>query len=133
MRKILAVIFLVSVCSIARSQNLAFSQVLTYTGELAPTPWTPGPIYTVPAGKVWKVESLYSSATGALGYKVNNNMLKLNGYGGASQIVYPIWLKAGDVIQPYVDNNTGFQTMIVYMISIIEFSANELCKDLYFL
>ena len=124
MRKLFFILLFVSASVISNAQNLQFSQVLTFTGELPPTTWTPGPIYTVPEGKVWKIESLFSGSTGALGYKVNNTMLKLNGNGGASQIVFPIWLKAGDTLQPYVDNSTGFSAMIVYLISMIEFSTN---------
>ena len=124
MRKLLSILFLVSVCTIARSQNLTFSQALTYNGELPPTPWTPGTLYTVPNGKVWKIESLFSGSTNALGYKLNNTMLKLNGNGGASQMVFPIWLKPGDTLQPYVFDNTGFSAALVYFISIVEFSTN---------
>lgn len=123
MRKILSVIFLVSMCTIARSQNLAFSQVLTYTGELPPVNYTPGPLYTVPSGKVWKIESMNTTVNVALGFKLNNTTFHVNNTSYNSQIIFPIWLKAGDTVQPYVDNG-GMYPMCSYFISIVEFSTN---------
>jgi hypothetical protein len=123
MRKLLSTLFLISVCTITRSQNLAFSQVQTFTGELPPTVNTPGPVYTVPAGKVWKIESLNSTVNQSLGFKLNNTFFHVTPVSYSSQIVFPIWLKEGDTVQPFVVTNFP-SVMYGYFISIIEFSAN---------
>ncbi len=123
MRKILSILFLVSVCSIARSQNLAFSQVLTYTGELPNAVNTPGPIYTVPSGKVWKIESLNSTVNQSLGFKLNNTFFPVTPNTYSTPMIFPIWLKEGDTLQPFVVGASP-PTMYGYFISIVEFSTN---------
>lgn len=123
MRKILSVIFLVSVCTIARSQNLAFSQVLTYTGELPNLINTPGPVLTVPEGKVWKIESLSTTVNQALGFKLNNIFFHLTPISYSTPIIFPIWLKEGDTLQPFV-SGSSLNAMCGYFTSIVEFSTN---------
>ena len=123
MRKLISILFLVSICSIARSQNLTFSQVLTYTGELPNVYNTPGPLLTVPAGKVWKIESLNTSVNQSLGFKLNNTFFHVTPISYSTQMIFPIWLKEGDTIQPLVVGTNPF-AMYAYFISIVEFSTN---------
>jgi hypothetical protein len=82
--------------------NLQFNQVLTYGGTLCAS--CNQPIGTVPAGKVWKVESKGGSTVPT----VNGNPVTSNSY--------PFWLKAGDVIGHYTGSAQG------WFISIIEFN-----------
>lgn len=122
MRKFLAVIFIVFVCNIARSQNLQFSQVHLFSGTLVsqydtPTPANSlGPLHTVPAGKVWKIESAYGGAINHLGFYLNGIFCKVN-----APLIFPIWLDEGDTVQAYImPYAIGVGD---YYISIIEFTA----------
>lgn len=93
------------------AQNLQFSQVLTYSGQvLTAGSGFPGgyssPIWSVPEGKLWKIES-YSSNLWINGFNVitaNNGI---------------VWLKAGDQVGFY----TGSLFQAIYFISIIEFTV----------
>ena len=125
MRKLLSILFLVSICNIARSQNLQFSQVLTYTGNINGGASLNGPVYTVPAGKTWKVESV--NIISDVRFRINgfNVLNQVNGNGGGTAtlatLIFPFWLKEGDTIQPYLlqSNNA-----LPFFISILEFNAN---------
>jgi hypothetical protein len=115
MRKILSILFLVSVCTIARSQNLTFSQVLFYSGEISLTMQSGGTLYSVPQGKTWKVESLSVSQSNAMSFKLNGTIFR------TQNMSYPIWLKEGDTIQVFVDNPSQYSGQ--FYMSIIEFST----------
>lgn len=140
MRKILSILFLVSVCTIARAQNLTFSQVVTYSGQInysSPTAGiVDGPIYTVPQGKVWKIESLnlYFSGTATnpeyMSYKINGVRIFCSRMTANTPFVFgvnfPIWLKSGDTIRPsygYENSNNSWNANFPYFISIVEFNA----------
>lgn len=110
------------VLTTVRSQNLEFSQVHLFSGTLmsqydTPTPANSlGPLYTVPDGKVWKIESAFSGAIGHLGFYINGIFCKLN-----APLIFPIWLDEGDTVQAYImPYATGVGD---YYISIIEFTA----------
>jgi hypothetical protein len=124
MRTILIIFFLFSICNIARSQNLQFSQVLTFTGNINGGVSLNGPVYTVPTGKTWKVESV--NIISDVRYKLNgyNLLNQINGNGGGTPtlatVIFPFWLKAGDTIQPYLLSNS---ITLPYFISIIEFTT----------
>jgi hypothetical protein len=107
--KILLLSFFLLPFSLLFSQgNLQFNQVLTYSGN-SPS----SPIYTVPIGKVWKVESAVCfNYTGTTVFKVNNYTVLYN-----NSNVQPIWLKAGDFCQMGATN-----TASSYFISIVEFN-----------
>lgn len=128
MKKLLTIAMLLfSIASYAQG-NLQFNQVLTFTGIIPyPYPNNNTPVlYTVPSGKVCKIET-----TGICG-QLTNVYLNINGIdysnqatmyvsGTATQIVTKqetIWLKAGDVIK-YI-NNSGFSKN--YFISMIEYN-----------
>ena len=116
MRKILSALFLISVCTAAKSQNLQFSQVLFYSGEIGLTMQNGGTVYSVPQGKTWKVESLSVSQSNAMSFKLNGTIFR------TQNMSYPIWLKSGDTVQVYVDNPQQYSGQ--FYMSIIEFSTN---------
>ena len=134
-----------SFTSLAFSQgNLQFNQVITLQGAVNNGNVSCGPtlgftcnssqIYTVPSGKVWKIES-----TNCTGNVVNSGgwasyfmSLKINGVdlvGGYSTsnsgffandpVKYPIWLSSNNTLQAVV---LGAPTTTRYFISIIEFN-----------
>lgn len=123
----------------AISQNLVFSQVLTFDGIVSvqsPTlyyggGYSEGPAYTVPAGKVWKVESFTFyrplSYSGYVTLKLNSNILKCTGGGTfVPGVSLPFWLKSGDVLSAVYmaeDLSVGYGGNHPFAISIIEFTA----------
>lgn len=92
--------------------NLQFNQVLTYSGSVYQG--GTGPTWTVPAGKVWKVENFTYSF-----FVLNNDRAD-----NTSSNNGPLWLKAGDQIRYdlafYGANCCGAST--TYRVSIIEFN-----------
>ena len=90
--------------------ELQFNQVITQVGTT-----TNAPIYTVPAGKVWKVESISSSYPNYLNVNINNVSVDLMYSSGF--MPFPFWLKATDVIQIF-----SASYPINYVISIVEFN-----------
>ena len=109
--KILILSFFLVLCSLLYSQgNLQFNQVLTYNGST-----TASPIWTVPAGKVWKVENIMILGQGGVSvFKVNGTQI-FNSFYGAWQN-NPFWLKGNDNFQ------FNFQYSNEFFISIIEFN-----------
>jgi hypothetical protein len=118
------------------SQSLQFEQVVTFSGDVQvlSTAIVDGPIYTCPAGKIWKVEFLniyqMGSATNNsyMTYKVNSSPLGVDAYASPFTVnaVFPIWLKEGDTIQPSFNpvNQSAFGGYLQsYFISILEFAA----------
>ncbi len=94
------------------AQNLQFSQVLTYAGRIENAQiYQPSPVWTVPDGKVWKVE-VYSLDF----LHLNDVMLTNNSNQGV------LWLKSGDFIQYKVSNINSFLSEYKYVLSIIEFT-----------
>ena len=106
------------------AQNLQFSQVLTFNGQGIGDI----PIGTVPAGKVWKVETWSNNNEVSLlinGTLFNNHYLAVwsNNNGNQMQLssnLNPIWLKSADVLSFFAYNQWGQQRP--YFISIIEFN-----------
>ena len=147
MKKALLILSLLALAIGANAQgNLQFNQVLSYTGTVscngintycsANSPSS----YTVPANKVWKLES-----AGFSSYLANNNSpdiistyLIINNtyvYGGPvnrgsfSQkngilITSPVWLKSGDVLSWGMSSacTTNFISSASMHLSIIEFN-----------
>ena len=118
----LMVVFLPSVCM----AQMDFSKVVSLNGEIQLINNTAGVIYAVPDGKVWKVESVFSSSNNYLGFKLNGILNTMGGINSGTIIHFPIWLKAGDTIQPYSfgggKNGSG---MGYYLISIIEITVGQ--------
>lgn len=125
MKKILTIaILLFSMASYAQG-NLQFNQVLTYTGNVAGSSNGPASspiLYTVPSGKVCKIEAM-GICGGASGIYLNINSIDyINqitiGCGSGSTIHETIWLKAGDIIK--YTNNNGISKS--YILSMIEYN-----------
>jgi hypothetical protein len=98
--------------TLSQNNNLQFNQVYSYNGYLFQG--DVGPTWTVPQGKVWKVE--YFTTT----FFVLNNQRA----GNSSANNGPLWLKAGDEIK-YDLNLWGANCCganAVYLISIMEFN-----------
>ena len=115
--------------------NLQFSQVLTLTGGISAGPGitTTSSTQTVPAGKVWKIESLGGGSIGTtntsyLGIIINNGLSIFKQMGntntgtGFSNNICPIWLRAGDNVSIQHFNSSGLTVSTSYVISVIEFN-----------
>jgi hypothetical protein len=124
MKNILFFSFL-SLAVYGRSQgNLQFNQILTFgglsnAGALASNLNNylySSPPYTVPSGKVWKIENVNVSNS-SQNIIVNNLYVGPvpTGLNGTS----PLWLKAGDVIRLAQSNSTIY----THFFSIIEFNV----------
>lgn len=112
MKRIVAILSFALACSfggVFAQGNLQFNQVLTYNGNN-----TTSAIWTVPVGKVWKIESvLMVNFSGTSTFRVNNTIALYN-----SNNTQPIWLKSGDNCQ--FSMSTAGNT---YFLSIVEFNV----------
>ncbi len=104
--------------------GLVFNQCLTFSGsDFTPAPNNSGnesSTFTVPQGKVWKIEAACFYGTGNTPYLVINNLIteRINDV----TTVFPIWCKSGDQINIRFTNNLyGYET---YFFSILEFNSN---------
>jgi hypothetical protein len=109
MRNLLFLFFLLIRFSFTAQGNLQFNQVLILDGN------TSTPTYTVPAGKVWKVESAtISSINGYLALSINGSAASiLQVVNGGNNL--PYWIPAGTLV--------GFYIASVGKVSIIEFNV----------
>lgn len=154
MKKYLFILFVLSLnFSIAQGNNLQFNRAFVYNSEN--NPGTPSPTYipsrvaefssiTVPAGKVWKIQSvtMYErlqnvTHSGQVGHAsdvfksispqgLNTGSLQLNdipifigGYYSNSAIDYPIWIPSGTYRPHSWESNGSFLEFSIY---IIEFN-----------
>ena len=113
-RKTIAILFCLLVSHIGFCQgNLQFNQVFTYNGQMGQC--GDGQTWTVPTGKVWKLEHFTSTWLVINSDRADN----INNNNGA------IWLKPGDTVKYsaalYGACCCGAQTN--YVISIIEFNV----------
>jgi hypothetical protein len=117
--------------SLKAQGNLQFNQVVTYTGTGSGSFSYSSPTWTVPAGKVWKVESASPNVANAPVTRAIN-MNAGSSWGSfalmtASQETtispFPIWLKAGDQVQLQAAGNCCSTTSFSYAISILEFNV----------
>ena len=124
MKKYFILLAFVLTTFICKAQsNLQLSQVLTYNGTLNQN--QSSPTWTVPNGKVWKVEARTSDClkingswyTGTSNFANNGYM-----YGSTSQS-FPIWLKSGDNI--WYQNGNATVNGLDYFISILEFNLTQ--------
>jgi hypothetical protein len=113
--------------SVAISQgNLQFNQVVSYSGTSSSNN---SPTWTVPIGKVWKIETasasygltafrrVYVDAGGGFGNFSISNVNETT----APQ-VFPIWLKSGDQVYVFASCSSCGVQVLNYVISIIEFN-----------
>jgi hypothetical protein len=110
--------------------NLQFNQVLTFTGSIGvigPNAVT-SPIQTVPAGKVWKIESVgglasnQSSGNVRFGIQINTGISIVYWNNLIDQNICPIWLKTNDNLQFYYHNPSTNAQTCSYIISVVEFN-----------
>jgi hypothetical protein len=146
MKKIFTLaILLFSMASYAQG-NLQFNQVLTYSGTL--NCGQASPTWTVPAGKVWKIEYRstvignpnYDNSQGVVGpygplFSLNgikvsdthgpSSSIPNNSWGLTSDVKQPMWLKSGDQIQFSLNGFNGECSdykKYNYAISILEYN-----------
>jgi hypothetical protein len=95
--------------------NLKFNQVLSYSGTVGQG--GTGPTWTVPSGKVWKVEYF------TYPYFCLNNEKAGNGSSNGG----PLWLKSGDQIKYdlYLYGANCCGAITDYLISIMEFDITQ--------
>ena len=124
-------LFVLATSEYLYAQALQFEQVVTFSGNVNNTGAgvTDGPIFTCPAGKIWKVESLNfrpmtNTCNSYMNYKLNGSPIGVSVSPFNSNMSLPIWLKEGDTISPSFFpmncSNMGIQS---YFISILQFSA----------
>ncbi len=114
MKYVIALLFALTFSKID-AQNLQFSQVLTFTGQVS------GPnqellIGTVPEGKVWKIESLNNIGTN---FRFVINGMPITSGNSSWPTHFPIWLKSQDNLS--FDNSSNGSPQ--YFVSIIEFTV----------
>ena len=109
MKNLLFLLFLFFSLSFTAQGNLQFNQVLLLDGN------TTTPTYTVPAGKVWKVESAtISSVNGYLSLSINGSVASILQFvNGGNNL--PYWIPAGTLV--------GFFIVYEGKVSIIEFNV----------
>ena len=105
-------ILAISVFAAQAQGNLQFNQVITVCYGSSGTTLGVIPAWTgtVPANKVWKIETL----NGGVGCKINSNYL----FTGSNGSTGAIWLKSGDTAGWDMQSSTSNK----YLISIIEFN-----------
>jgi hypothetical protein len=107
--------------------NLQFNQVLTFKGEFITGSTEFSTTYTVPVGKVWKIEYLTKSKVKtATGYPylapvINGTPIEIDTDSN------PIWLKSGDTIAYqnygyYYASQSTYRLDGTWLISIIEYN-----------
>ncbi len=97
------------------AQNLQFSQVLTISDIIPPTSSYGTEIISVPDGKIWKIESAYSSG---VNWVLNDGGTLIRSISSSDLCgcnSFPIWMKSLDFIK-----NSGYGS---YTLSIIEFTV----------
>ena len=138
LKSIIFLLFVLTTPKHLLAQSLQFDQVVTFSGniQVLSTAIADGPVYTCPAGKIWKIESLniYQMGGGAgvksyMTYKINSSPLGVDAWAEPFTVnaVFPIWLKEGDTVQPSF-NPLGDPAYFggypqSYFISILEFTA----------
>ena len=130
MRKIFFSSFLMLISFFVKAQGtLQFNRVITFTGEVATNPIDHNSdVWTVPVGKVWKIESLTNPGTAVITGPMGNFNFLLNGtpiinFNSGKPIITPIWLKGSDSIQ--FTYSGSLNTGVYYYISILEFNVNQ--------
>ena len=132
MKKILSIVVLLISLSVNAQGNLQFNQVVngSIDANILTTQVTPGSI-TVPAGKVWKIESVsYFSYPGTT-FQNNNVSISSQVWIGNHQVwaensntavIFPIWLSAG-TYNIQLGQAFGSTTPVRFSWSVIEFNV----------
>jgi hypothetical protein len=107
-----ALFFSINMC--AQGNNLQFNRVVTITGNV--NNYSESPAYTVPSGKVWKIESFASPS----GITINNTSSQPAYNFSGFNLTCPIWLSAGDFVKAVCWSVNGGSGGFVF--SIIEYN-----------
>lgn len=97
--------------------SLQFNQVVLITWDVPASPWQ-SPVYTVPAGKVWKIESAGGPCDVEI-YSINGvNVccIEIGTMYWDSKL--PLWLPENTAIQ-FIENCGGYDSFV----SLIEFTV----------
>ena len=92
--------------------NLQFNQVITGNGSLGPT--ASSIIYTVPTGKIAKIEAINNINPSSFQIGINSSEVPL------AIFKFPFWIKAGDTF--YVKDGRGSGLPQNFHFSLIEFN-----------
>lgn len=113
-------IFLFLLCSnyCFSQSNLQFNNVISAYGFE-----NPSPIYTVPIGKIWKLERYTNDRIIVNGIGIQDSFYTLYGYGITIDTA-PIWLKSGDTF--YINSGNYFFNGVEYNVSNSENLQNKL-------
>jgi hypothetical protein len=108
MKKILIIACLFLSINLFSQGNLQFNQVLLFSANTS----SGGNQVTVPAGKVWKIESYFISNNVSLQIIINNIPYYVNTQS------FPFWVPSGTTFNMFVSGISGSAT-----VSIIEFNV----------
>ena len=104
--------------------SLQFNQVVSHSGSATGSWSYNSPSWTVPAGKVWKIEVASADLSGSVTQKI-----EIDAGGGFVGIRIdsfsrmPMWLKAGDQVRLHAARNCCGTATFEYFLSIIEFNV----------
>ncbi len=113
----LSLLFLVTVGALSQG-NLQFNQVIVYD-----VPISSSQLFTVPAGKVWKIESVGMGSSGSqpalfLRNAAAQNIAHFSSTSAGASVAYPFWLSAG-FVGSFYNYNPSYRCCV----SIIEFNV----------
>lgn len=118
MKQIIILLFLFAFTSAVKAQsNLQFNQVVLLTFDSNTSPYL-SQLYTVPAGKTWKIENAGCSSSIAI-QELNGLRVSHTINSGNSPDNFPIWLPAGTTMKFYNGGSYGC------FVSILEFSVTQ--------
>jgi hypothetical protein len=124
--KLLALLFFISFNALSQS-NLQFNNVLTQFGTLSGGygQTAVSPTYTVPVGKIWKIEKYTREKLFVNGIRIKDIYLNNTNTGNYGAVIdnSPLWLKEGDSFYITVGGPPYSWTEDWYF-SLLEFNKN---------
>jgi hypothetical protein len=118
MKQITILLFFLTLGGVSIAQsNLQFNQVVLLTFDSNTSPYL-SQLYTVPAGKTWKIENAGCSSSIAI-QELNGLRVSHTINSGNSPDNFPIWLPAGTTMKFYNGGSYGC------FVSILEFSVTQ--------
>lgn len=124
--KLLALLFFISFNALSQS-NLQFNNVLTQFGTLSGGygQTAVSPTYTVPVGKIWKLEKYTREKLFVNGIRIKDIYLNNTNTGNYGAVIdnSPLWLKEGDSFYITVGGAPSSWTEDWYF-TLLEFNKN---------
>ncbi|MEY3049642.1 MAG: hypothetical protein RL365_1680 [Bacteroidota bacterium] len=126
MKSILYLSFVLTLNGLFAQGNLQFNTVYSYAGNTSISTPVNGINYqtnygttafTVPNGKIWRIERLWIRGTQVPSLFINNFWVGVPEGGVTFDLTSPIWLKTGDVIKIGSANSAAS-----YHLNIVEFN-----------